>query len=185
MNVEEISDNRLHAFLQRWIESHKLYGEKLKGLRFCGHSVLPEYNAVFVVTDGEQTRYSTLIRCHSAWSCPYCSPRVMADKGTDIACAIDALSKWYNQRAAMITFTLPHDKYMSCEDSYQILMNTWRMFYRNKKASKTKTYTLVSDVDKINKSYSEKASGQYKSSHGNWSQGTINKTDKQQRRKNV
>lgn len=178
MNVDEISDNRLHTFLQRYIERNKLYGEKLKGLRFCGHSVLPEHNATFIVTDGERVRYSTLIRCHSVWSCPYCAPRVMADKGTDIACAIDALATWYNQRAAMLTFTLPHDKYMSCEDSFQILLATWRMFYRNKKRSKKVTYTLTADVTDENKSYSEKQSGMYKTQSGKWSQGTKNKNDK-------
>lgn len=179
MNAEEISDNRLHSFLQRYIERNKLYGEKLKGIRFCGHTVLQEHNAVFVVTDGERTRYSTLIRCHSAWSCPYCSPRVMANKGTDIACAIDALATKYNQKAAMITFTLPHDKYMSCEDSYQILLNTWRAFIKyGRKNTTKKTYKLKSDIEDVNKSYSDKSYGGYKTANGKWAKGTTNKTDK-------
>ena len=80
----------------------------------------------------------------------------MADKGTDIACAIDALATWYKQRAAMITFTLPHDKYMSCADSYEILMGTWRMFSRaGKTKSQTKKYTIKSDVNRENKSFNE------------------------------
>lgn len=152
--AEDVSDNRLHAFLQRYIEKHKLYNQNLKALRMCGHSTVPIYDAVFVLTDSESARYSTLMRCHSAWSCPYCSPRVMANKGTDIACAIDALATWYKQKAAMITFTLPHDKYMSCEDSYQILMGTWRMFTRaGKTKSQTVKYTLKSDVNRENKSF--------------------------------
>ena len=152
--ADDVSDNRLYAYLQRYIEKNKLYNHNLKAVRLCGHSTLPIYDAVFVVTDDESTRYSTLIRCHSAWSCPYCSPRVMADKGADIACAIDALATWYKQRAAMITFTLPHDKYMSCADSYEILMGTWRMFSRaGKTKSQTKKYTLKSDVNRENSSF--------------------------------
>lgn len=150
--AEELSDNRLFTYLQRYIERNKLYGQKLKGLRFCGHTVLPEHNAVFVITNGEESRYSTLIRCHSTWACPYCMPRVMAKKGADIACAIDALATWYKQKAAMITFTLPHDKHMSCEDAYEILMLTWRMFNRNGRTVKHKRqYELKSDVDRVNK----------------------------------
>lgn len=152
---EDTSDSRLHSYLQRYIERNKLYGEKLKGIRFCGHSVLPMHNAVFVITDSESSRYSTLIRCHSAWACPYCTPRVMAKKGSDIACAIDALARWYNQYAAMFTFTLPHDKYMSCEDSYEILMLTWRMFTRSGRSAHTskRSYTLKADVSDRNESY--------------------------------
>lgn len=153
---DSISDNRLHAYLQRYIEKNKLYGEKLKGIRFCGHTVLSEFNAVFVVTNEKESRYSTLIRCHSAWACPYCSPRVMANKGTDIACAIDALATWYNQKACMITFTLPHDSYMSCQDSYEILRDTWRRFtYYGKTTNRTNTYELKSDVERLNKTYGD------------------------------
>ena len=152
--TDEISDNRLHSFLQRWLEKNKLYGEKLKGIRLCGHATLKEHNAVFVVTNGEATRYSTLIRCKSAWSCPYCAPRAMANKGTDIACAIDALATKYNQQAAMFTFTLPHDKYMSCDDAYQILLATWRDFIRYGRTNKRKkSYALKTDVNDKNKSY--------------------------------
>lgn len=157
---DSISDNRLHAYLQRYINKNDLFNHALKGIKFCGHTVLKEHNAVFVITNDKEARYSTLIRCHSAWSCPYCSPRVMAQKGTDIACAIDALATWYNEQAAMITFTLPHDSFMSCSDAYQILHDTWRLFTsRGRVASRKKTYVLKADVTDENKSYSE--SGYY------------------------
>ena len=158
MNIlqDELTDNRLHAYLQRYISKQQLFNKKLKSVRFCGHTVLQEHNAVFVVTNGKDTRYSTLIRCHSAWSCPYCSPRVMAKKGADIACAIDALATWYNEYAAMITFTLPHDRFMSCQDAYAILYDTWHLFTRcGRKATRSHKYTLKADVEDVNKSYSE------------------------------
>lgn len=144
---EGVSDNRLHAYVQRWLRANNMYDNEYKAIRLCGHGVLPEYKTVFVLSNGEESRFSTLIRCHSTWACPYCSPRVMADKGSDIACAIDALAKWYNQYAAMITFTLPHDKYMSCEDAYQILMLTWRMFNRGGRSVQSKKkYVLTTSV---------------------------------------
>lgn len=133
-----------------------MYDKRLKGLRFCGHTVLPEHNAVFVVSNGEQARYSTLIRCHSVWACPYCASRVMAQKGADIACAIDALSSKYKQSAAMLTFTLPHDFFMSCQDAYQVLHDTWHLFTRRgRRATYKKSYVLKSDVQRRNKTYGD------------------------------
>lgn len=131
--------------VQRWFQKQLLTNSSLsnstksalKGQAFCGTGVIagklcrsdnPDF--AFIMTDGETARITNVIRCHSVWACPYCAPRAMAKKATDIACAIDALSKWHNQSAIMITFTLPHWRFASCKDTLSILQDAWRMFTR-------------------------------------------------------
>ncbi len=150
-----VSDVRLASFLKRQIRLRENSNPRLINLKLCGSQVIKQLGAipaVFLLSDGEKSRFFGHTSCHSAWSCPKCMPIVMAQKGTSIACAIDALAKWYDEYAFMITFTLPHSKYMSCKDSATILKNTWRAFTKHKKL-KSREYTLKSDVGRKNKSF--------------------------------
>lgn len=169
---DEISDNRLLTYLQRYISSHEKYNQnpKLDALKYCGAFAIPvtSQNAgsltmlngapksqVTVFANEKHSRFTGNVYCHSVWSCPRCAARVMAQRGQDIACAIEAL-KAQDEYAFMITFTLPHLAYMSTKDSLTILRKTWRMFSRNMRAVKHKTYTLKTSVGTKNKSYKKR-----------------------------
>ncbi len=154
MEAEDIvSDSRLAGFLKRQITINQPSNPKLANLKFCGSQIVKQqgaFPAVFLLSDGEKSRLFGNTSCRSAWACPKCMPIVMAKKGTDIACAIDALAKWYDEYAFMITFTLPHSKYMSCTDALTVLQWTWRDFTKNKRRAKLRNYTLKLSVGEEN-----------------------------------
>lgn len=145
-----ITDNRQRTMLQKYI--HKTKETKINNLKFCGASVIKETGsmpAVFVLkNDHNRAKFFGNISCHSKWACPVCTPVEMAKVGINIAAAIDALITWQNQYPCMITFTLPHHKYMSCEDATQILKLTWRKFTRaGNHKGRTKTYTRKKNIE--------------------------------------
>lgn len=111
--------------------------EKLKGFRMCGSRVIHQMGAqpaVFVVrvsydNHADTSHFFGNAYCKSTWACPYCTARIMAERSTRIAAAIDALDA-QNQYSIMFTFTMPHLAFMSCEESFQILKAAWRHFVR-------------------------------------------------------
>lgn len=128
---EEISDSRLKTFWQKWLHKHPEY--HLPNLKFCGARIIKQLGSmpgVFVVKDrnSSETKFFGNTSCHSAWACPKCTAEVMAKKAKQIAAAIDALKKQQNQDAIMITFTIPHNKNISCQESYEIFLAVWRKF---------------------------------------------------------
>ena len=157
-----ISDSKLRSHLQKYIGKNPSLRDKLPNLYFCGSQIIKQVGiepAVFLLSDQndpEKARFYSVTGCHSAWACPHCTAQVMAKKGTDIACAIDAMAKWYHKYAFMITFTLPHNKYMSCDLTFQILKETWRMFIRAGKTKRTRKYELKLSEGRINKSKYDK-----------------------------
>lgn len=131
---DEISDSRLLSMWQKHLNTTEhIYKNNLKRFKLCGKKTLQLPNimrSAIVISNGEQSRIMGTKTCHSSWACPKCTARVMAQYGTKIACAIDALATNYKQYAVMITFTLPHTKQMSCWESLEILRTTWRQFAR-------------------------------------------------------
>ena len=161
-SFDDISDVRAAGYVQRYMVRKQVQSPTLKGLLRCGSRIIPtgRVPAVFLVNsksdDGEITdsMFTGLAFCHSAWSCPRCTSRVMAKKGTDIACAIDALATWYHQSAMMITFTLPHNFKMSAEDSFKILKKTWRYFDKQgRQKNRKKKYVLKEKPNDKDKRY--------------------------------
>ena len=152
--LNEVSDNRLRVYLQN-VVAKSMFRSSLNNLRLCGSRIIVTGSvpAVFLLSSGESAKLWGTASCRSPWACPHCTPRVMAQKGNDIACAIDAMAKWHKQYACMITFTLPHTKFMSCEDTLKILKLTWRHFIRaGNKAFATSSYTLKLSVGEKNTS---------------------------------
>ena len=147
---EEISDNRLKYFFQKWLNVHREY--YLPNIRQCGSALIRDMGdapSVFVLYN-DKTDKSKLYgntACHSAWACPKCTAEVMAKKAAEIACAIDCLKKQHHQSATMITFTIPHSANMTCKESFQVLLNTWRQFSKggNRAAKSTQKYVLKND----------------------------------------
>lgn len=133
---KEASDNRLKHMLQNFltINNNNPKYDVLKSQKMCGSQVMRTIGwkpAVYVISNDEHSKLFGNTHCHSAWCCPHCTPIVMAKYGERIACAIDALSKRYDELATMFTFTIPHTARMSAKDVFEILMATWRMFTRD------------------------------------------------------
>ena len=140
---EEISNSRLATKLKRYIRKTGQI-KKLPNIYHCGSRVIRQLGAepaVFIMKDQDNnTRYFGHTSCHSAWACPRCTAKVMAEKGSNIACLIDALAKWKNQYCFMATYTLPHTKYMTCEQAFTIIKKTWRLFTRGTKRKLYSTF---------------------------------------------
>lgn len=139
---ETISDSRLHRMLAAHLKK-SVNGRtaKLTGIRLCGSQVMHFQGMahnVYVTSNGENASFFGTTQCHSAWACPRCTAKVMAEKAAKIACLIDAQATWNNEYAFMLTFTLPHENFMSCMEAFQVLMETWRMFNRVAKAKNSK-----------------------------------------------
>jgi|GEM_PF-787837 len=155
---EIISNNQLKTFLQRQIWDNDKYrlNPKLDNLKYCGSQATnPNVpTAIKVIANKKESKFVGVTQCHSPWSCPHCSAKVMAQKAGDIACAIDALATWFKLRPMMITFTLPHISSMSCEETYTILRNTWRRFTKDGNKKQKRKYTLKTTIGETrNKSY--------------------------------
>lgn len=152
---EAILDTRLQGKLRKIIAEN--LPDRLpysKSIFYCGSKVLHQTGtnpAVFLLSNGEHSRFYGNTSCKNAWACPVCSAKLMAKYAAEIACAIDALAQpKYNQKAFMITFTIPHTRGMSCEETTEILYNTWKDFVihgnktvkANNKTGKDKRWTM-------------------------------------------
>lgn len=140
---DEISDTRIQAMLKRHLSANHMQNPKLKNLRLCGTNVTRQMGALpaaFVVTNGTSSRFFGVNTCHSIWACPRCTAKAMADKGREIACAIDALQQNYNEVAFMVTLTLPHVKGMTCAETFNIIAETWRSFSKTNKRQIRRSY---------------------------------------------
>lgn len=106
--------------------SKKLF---FKSLFHCGSKVAMAANvsAVAVVANNKTAKYLGVTHCKSPWCCPVCTSRQMARYAADIAVAIDAL-KERGELAAMITLTIPHTRDFTCQESTEILYNSWKDF---------------------------------------------------------
>lgn len=148
------SDHRLQGLLKRYWRQNLTREQRtiLNGIVHCGSKVIRQFcttPAVFVVLkkhsnpDDDGANFFGNAHCHSPWSCPYCSARVMAQKARFISNAINALED-KGQWAAMFTFTMPHyGKTMSCSESFLILKGAWRQFVRSAQYKREVTHTLA------------------------------------------
>lgn len=151
---EEISNSRLATTLKKYINSQQTLKLQLPNLYYCGRKIIRPLGtepAVFLLAnEKDEAKFFGNATCHSAWACPSCTAKVMAKKGTDIACMIDLQKKWYNKNAFMLTFTLPHTSNMTCEETFKILLATWRMFagIGNRKSITQKYKLKLTDGEK-------------------------------------
>lgn len=133
--IDDISDARLAAMLRNHLNKNCVC-KKTKGIRLCGSRVMHQTATqpkVFIVANNEYSSTYGNIFCRNTWACPRCSAIVMAKKGAQIAAAIEALDKWHKQHCFMMTLTLPHVETMSCEQTFTILRQSWRLFTRERK----------------------------------------------------
>lgn len=125
-----VKDNRLLRILRQKMIARNNW-RQFKSIRYCGSRVIKNAavrDGVFLITDGDDSKFFGSTHCKSPWGCPVCTPTMMARYSTDIACALDALKKWYNQSAFMLTLTVPHTSGMTCQETTEIIYNTWKDF---------------------------------------------------------
>ena len=150
----EISDARLMHVTQNYVSKNIIdnpHLKTLKGQQLCGSRLIRMTGwtpRVYILTDDEKSRTFGHTFCSSPWACPRCTPRVMAKYGERIACAIDALTTKYNQLAAMFTFTIPHTKGMTCQETFDTFKTAWRMFTHNGKGATITSYYTKKDGTK-------------------------------------
>lgn len=153
---DNFSDTHIRAMWQRYLAKTPNH---VKNLALCGTSAIKmpaQGSQVYLMaSDGveKKTKLFGTRLCHNPFACPVCSARVMAGYGANIACAIDALATWRDEKAFMVTFTLPHVGYMSCKDTYEILLATWRRFSKdgNRAYSTKQKYILKNDLGERSK----------------------------------
>lgn len=128
--MSEVYDHYLQHWLRKFIKTLP-YNERLqlRNLALCNKITMQE-RPVFLLSNGKSSLFFGQVTCKNSFACPCCSARIMAKTRTDIACCLDSLKEDYY--AFMVTFALPHLKFMSCKETTDILYDTWRSCFINK-----------------------------------------------------
>jgi len=147
--MSEIVDYHLLQFFKHKLNETISISEKLlfKSQFACQTKAgrqLGMEDAVFLLkSDKKRALFFGTNHCKSPWICPVCSARVMAKHKKKIDAAIQAM-KAKNQVAMMITFTIPHNQWYSCEDAIQIVKNSMgqlmKRAYQQKQQQKGKKF---------------------------------------------
>lgn len=129
--IQQPYDHRLLHYLQKRIRQLPLAEQFLyRSTLYCGSKVsrLPHmHEGVFLLSNGEDSRLFGLNTCKNSWYCPACAAKVMSKYAANIACLIEALEE-KGQWAFMLTLTIPHTSGISCEESTEILYQSWKDF---------------------------------------------------------
>lgn len=142
-------------FLQSWLQSEirKLPMEQriiLKNLEKCSRNVLPhnvaiqDQPAVFLLSNGEHSKFFGHLTCKNTWACPVCTARIMEKRRQRIAAALDALGD--KLFAFSLTFTIPHLRFQSCHEVTDILYKTWQRFNSAKSCSQSREDQFTSPI---------------------------------------
>lgn len=130
----------LQAMLQDYLFRTDLR-RQFRSLSLCGTGVIPvkgEERAIYVLStdDSKDATFFGHQTCKNSWACPVCSIKRMHRHSIRIAAAIDALHKT-GQVPIMITFTVMHNRFMSCKETTDILYAAWKLFIHrgNKKSA--------------------------------------------------
>lgn len=155
---ETISDTKLMFFLQKKLREDPKLTAMFRSTAYCHVRLVNHIGyqpSVFVLANENQASYFGLTFCKSPWICPVCSARRMSKYAAEIACALDALAQpKYNQLACMITFAIPHTRFMSCEETTEILYNSWKNFIA--RGNKRTLFTYLKNIENKFKHNQEK-----------------------------
>ena len=130
--INNIHDHRLLNKLRKYLFAHPKYLVQLKSTAYCGSKIIRQPGMtpqVYLLKNNEDAKFYGMTSCKNSWFCPTCSVIQMSKYAANIAVALDALKQpKYSQWAFMATATIPHTSGMSCEESTEILYNTWKAF---------------------------------------------------------
>lgn len=139
----EIYDRTLHDYLHKLINERCTVQQKvqLKSLRLCGRNVIKSdagQTGVFLLSNKKSSRFFGITMCKNTFACPCCSAHRMSIYAAQIALALDEMEK-RGYVGFMVTFTIPHLRYMFCREVTDILYNTYSYYRRTmKQTSKNK-----------------------------------------------
>lgn len=146
--MEEYQSYHAQSWLKRKIATLP-YAQRLilHGINNCSHNVIRQDGAipaVYLLSNGSDSKFFGHITCKNTWCCPVCTARVMEKRRMRIAAALDALAD--KLFAFSMTFTIPHLKFQSCHEVTDILYETWKRFNNCKSASKRQEDANVKPV---------------------------------------
>ena len=128
---------------------------QLRNISSCGQKIIKRVgavNGVYLMSDGEHSKFIGQAHCDNPFCCPICSAKVMEKYRSEIASAIDMFaSKGYV--GFMVTFTIPHLKFMKCRETTDILYDTWTYCRSTAKSTSNRTHgynafrEFLSDLD--------------------------------------
>ena len=131
---QEILDYRLQHYLRTVIDKLPINQQiQLKNISKCNQRLIHQNGVepgVFLLTNNNgQARFFGQVTCKNPWACPTCSAKMMAKYSAEIAIALDLL-RTENYFGFMMTFTIPHARFMSCRETTDILYRTWRVCFQ-------------------------------------------------------
>lgn len=133
----EIYDRLLHNYLHKLIDERCTVQQKaqLKSLRMCGRNIIKSdagQTGVFLLSNKTSSRLFGITMCKNPFACPCCSAHRMAIYSAQIGLALEEMeSRGYI--GFMVTFSIPHLRYMSCREVTDILYNTYSYYRRTMK----------------------------------------------------
>lgn len=103
---KQAENHRRAVISRRWIRDAGLYEKSLLG---CGAKQIPEKEAAFSHTESGEFSEG-IVRCHSKWSCPECSPYELWKASGKIKRLLLTLSRSGKRRytCVLLTLTAPH-----------------------------------------------------------------------------
>lgn len=130
---ELIQDYHSQHWLKSFIKTLP-YNEQvqLRNLKLCNSKIVQPGHPVFLLSNGSKAKFHGQATCKNTFACPCCSARIASKYAKKIADALDLLKKDYY--AVMVTFTVPHLKFMSCKETTDILYKVWQDAFNNKTA---------------------------------------------------
>ncbi len=139
--MSDILDYKLQHWLKKYIRTLP-YNERiqLKNIYHCNERTLADH-PVFLLSNGKNALYFGQATCKNTFACPCCTARIMSKYRSKIASAIDALKSEYYP--FMVTFAIPHLKFMSCKETTDILYNTWRKAFFSKSVKRGRYVNVV------------------------------------------
>lgn len=133
---QEILDHTLHSYLHKIISKLPLgQAMQLKTLASCGSKIVPRKGLasnVYLISNGEHSKFIGQTMCKNTWACPVCSAYMMSKYSSEIASAIE-MKRAEGYIAFMVTFSVPHLRFMKCRDVTDILFKTFEYFRRTAK----------------------------------------------------
>ncbi len=132
--MSDILDYRLQHVLQDMIYDLPYKDRyQLRNIFSCGRRITISNTQlgerVYLTKDiDDNVNFVGQSHCKNPFCCPVCSAKIMEEYRSKIGSALDMLrDKFFG---FMVTFTIPHLKFMSCRETTDILYDTWKYFHQ-------------------------------------------------------
>ena len=144
----EIYDRHLTEYLHNLIDKQSPSVRlQLKTLRDCGKRVIKPTigeSGVFLLKREGQAKFFGHTSCKNSWACPHCVAKRMAKYTDELGAVIEEMKK-RGYFGIMVTFTIPHLRYMSCKETTDILHMTYNRFRLDSRSQNAKKQKHIYD----------------------------------------